>query len=105
MQDHQSDDPMRQLRGEDARFVYTETGHANSNITLVHIYDPSTAPGGRVRFKGLLKYIESRLHLSPVFRQRLLRVPMELDYPYWIEDERFDLEYHVRHIALPNPGD
>jgi len=96
---------MRQLRGEDARFVYAETGHANSNITLVYIYDPSTAPGGRVRFKGLLKYIESRLHLSPVFRQRLLRVPLELDYPYWIEDERFDLEYHVRHVALPDPGD
>jgi len=105
MQDYESDSPMRQLRGEDARFVYAETGHSNSNITLVHIYDPSTAPGGRVRFKGLLKYIESRLHLSPVFRQRLLRVPLELDYPYWIEDERFDLEYHVRHIALPNPGD
>jgi len=96
---------MRQLRGEDARFVYAETGHANSNITLVHIYDPSTAPGGRVRFKGLLKYIESRLHLSPIFRQKLLRVPLDLDHPYWIEDERFDLEYHVRHIALPKPGD
>jgi len=96
---------MRQLRGEDARFVYAETGHANSNITLVHIYDPSTAPGGRVRFKGFLKHIESRLHLSPIFRQKLLRVPLELDYPYWIEDERFDLEYHVRHVALPKPGD
>jgi WS/DGAT/MGAT family acyltransferase len=96
---------MRQLRAEDARFVYAETGHANSNITLVHIYDPSTAPGGRVRFKGLLKYIESRLHLSPIFRQKLLRVPLDLDHPYWIEDERFDLEYHVRHIALPKPGD
>jgi len=96
---------MRQLRAEDARFVYAETGHANSNITLVYIYDPSTAPGGRVRFKGLLKYIESRLHLSPVFRQRLLRVPLDLDHPYWIEDERFDLEYHVRHVALPDPGD
>jgi WS/DGAT/MGAT family acyltransferase len=96
---------MRQLRGEDARFVYAETGHANSNITLVYIYDPSTAPGGRVRFKGLLKHIESRLHLSPIFRQKLLRVPLELDYPYWIEDERFDLEYHVRHVALPRPGD
>jgi len=96
---------MRQLRGEDARFVYAETGHANSNITLVYIYDPSTAPGGRVRFKGLLKYIESRLHLSPIFRQKLLRVPLDLDHPYWIEDERFDLEYHVRHVALPKPGD
>ena len=96
---------MRQLRGEDARFVYAESGHANSNITLVYIYDPSTAPGGRVRFKGLLKHIESRLHLSPIFRQKLLRVPLELDYPYWIEDEGFDLEYHVRHVALPKPGD
>jgi WS/DGAT/MGAT family acyltransferase len=96
---------MRQLRGEDARFLYAESGHANSNITLVYIYDPSTAPGGRVRFKGFLKHIESRLHLSPIFRQKLLRVPLELDYPYWIEDERFDLEYHVRHVALPKPGD
>src|SRR5829696_1868976 len=96
---------MRQLRGEDARFVYAESGHANSNITLISIYDPSTAAEGRVRFKGLLKHIESRLHLSPVFRQKLLRVPLELDFPYWIEDESFDLEYHVRHIALPKPGD
>ena len=39
------------------------------------------------------------------FRSRLLRVPFELDYPYWIADEHFDLEYHVRHIALPQPGD
>ena len=98
-------DLMRQLRGGDARFVFAERGHANSNITLVYTYDPSTAPGGRVRFKGLLKHIESRLHLSPIFRQKLLRVPLELDYPYWIEDERFDLEYHVRHISLPRPGD
>jgi WS/DGAT/MGAT family acyltransferase len=96
---------MRQLHGEDARFLYAETDQQNSNITLVYIYDPSTSPEGRVRFKGLLSYIESRLHLSPIFRQKLLRVPLDLDHPYWIEDERFDLEYHVRHIALPKPGD
>ncbi len=96
---------MRQLRGEDARFVYAESGHANSNITLISIYDPSTAATGRVHFKGMLRHIESRLHLSPIFRQKLLRVPLELDFPYWIEDESFDLEYHVRHIALPKPGD
>jgi diacylglycerol O-acyltransferase len=96
---------MRQLRGEDARFVYAESGHSNSNITLISIYDPATAAEGRVRFKGLLRHVESRLHLSPIFRQKLLRVPLELDFPYWIEDENFDLEYHVRHIALPKPGD
>jgi WS/DGAT/MGAT family acyltransferase len=96
---------MRQLHGEDAQFIYADSGHANSNLTLVSIYDPSTAADGQVHFKGLLKHIESRLHLSPIFRQKLLRVPLELDHPYWIEDERFDLEYHVRHVALPKPGD
>ena len=87
---------MRQLRGEDARFVYAESGHANSNITLVYIYDPSTAPGGRVRFKGLLKHIESRLHLLADLSPEAAAGPARLDYPYWIEDEGFDLEYHVR---------
>ena len=96
---------MRQLHGDDARFVYADSGHANSNITLVSMYDPSTTPGGRVRYSEFLQHIESRLHRSPIFRQKLLRVPLELDYPYWIEDERFDLEYHVRHVALPKPGD
>ena len=71
----------------------------------VSIYDPSTAPGGRVTFKGILAALEARLHLSAVFRQKLVRVPMDMDHPYWIEDAAFDLEYHVRHIALPKPGD
>ncbi len=96
---------MRQLSGHDASFLYSDTLHANSNVTLIQIYDQSTAPGGKVRFKSILSHIESRLHRSPIFRSKLQRVPLELDYPYWIEDEHFDLEYHVRHIALPKPGD
>lgn len=96
---------MERLSGIDAALLYADTGHANANVTLVHVYDPSSAPGGRVRFKQLLAHVEARLHRSPVFRRRLLRVPLELDLPWWIEDERFDLEYHVRHIRLPEPGD
>ena len=46
-----------------------------------------------------------RLSRSPLFRRRLQRVPLALDHPYWVDDEHFDLEYHVRHIALPKPGD
>ena len=49
--------------------------------------------------------MESRLHRSPIFRQKLRTVPFGLDEPYWIEDENFDLEYHVRNVALPKPGD
>jgi diacylglycerol O-acyltransferase len=96
---------MQQLTGHDARLIEADTAHSNANVTFVQIYDQSTAPGGHVRFKSILSHIESRLHLSPVFRHKLLRVPLGLDLPYWVEDEDFDLEYHVRHIALPQPGD
>ncbi len=47
--------------------------------------------------------IEERLPLLPPFRWRLKEVPLGLDYPYWIDDPDFDLEYHVRELALPPP--
>jgi diacylglycerol O-acyltransferase / wax synthase len=96
---------MRQLSGHDASFLYSDSTHANSNVTLIQIYDQSTAPGGIVRFKSIMAHIESRLDRSPIFRSKLLHAPLELDFPYWVEDENFDLEYHVRHVALPKPGD
>ena len=96
---------MRQLSEHDAAFVYSDTAHANSNVTLLHIYDQSTAPGGVVRFKQILAHVESRLDRLPNFRERIHRVPMDLDYPYWIEDDSFNIEHHVHHIALPKPGD
>jgi WS/DGAT/MGAT family acyltransferase len=96
---------MRQLSEHDAAYIYSDSAHANSNLTLLHIYDQSTAPGGVVRFKQILAHVESRLDKLPNFREKILRVPLDLDYPYWIEDENFNIEYHVRHIALPKPGD
>jgi diacylglycerol O-acyltransferase / wax synthase len=96
---------MLQLSGQDASFVYFETPATPMHIGSVAIYDPSTAPGGAVRFKDILRFVESRLGAARSFRQKLVRVPFDLDHPYWIEDADFDLEYHIRHIALPKPGD
>jgi WS/DGAT/MGAT family acyltransferase len=96
---------MRQLSEHDAAYIYSDSAHANSNLTLLHIYDQSTAPGGVVRFKQILAHVESRLDKLPNFREKIQRVPLDLDYPYWVEDENFNIEYHVRHIALPKPGD
>jgi WS/DGAT/MGAT family acyltransferase len=96
---------MQQLTGADASFLYFETANAPGHVFSVWIYDQSTAPGGRVTFKGILEHVRQRLHVSRTFRQRLVQVPLGLDHPYWIEDPDFDLEYHVRHIALPHPGD
>ena len=96
---------MRQLQGMDASFVAMETRNSPMHIGSLLIYNPETAPGGFVRFKDILRHFESRIQLSKTVRQRLVRVPFDLDYPYWIEDAEFDLEYHVRHVALPRPGD
>jgi WS/DGAT/MGAT family acyltransferase len=96
---------MRQLSGLDASFINLETPHAPLHIGGLAIYDQSSAPGERVTFKGILANIESRLHLASCYRQKIVQLPYGLDHPYWIEDANFDLEFHVRHIALPKPGD
>jgi len=96
---------MQQLSGLDASFLYLETGNTPMHIGSLSIYDQSTAPGGHVTFKEILRFFGQRLHKARAFRQRIVRVPLSFDHPYWIEDPDFDLEFHVRHIALPKPGD
>ncbi len=96
---------MEQLTGMDAAFLHLESNTAPMHIAPLLIYDVSTAPDGFVRFKDILRTFEERLHLSTVFRRKLATVPLNLDQPYWIEDDDFDLEFHVRHVALPKPGD
>ncbi len=96
---------MEQLTGMDAAFLYMERPNAPLHIGGLAIYDPSTAPGGSMRFKEIIQFTEERMHLARTFRQRLVRVPLGVDHPYWIEDPNFDIEYHIRHIALPAPGD
>ncbi len=96
---------MKQLSGQDNSFLEIERMGLPQHIASVAIYDQSTAPGGQVRFMQILERLKSRLHLSPLFRSKLQEVPLGLDRPYLIDDADFDLEYHVRHIALPKPGD
>ncbi len=82
------------------------------HVAGLSLYDPSTVPdhkkkskGHVLGFKDILEVVEKTLHLAPYTRRKLVRVPGDLDHPYWVEDENFDIEYHVRHIALPKPGD
>jgi diacylglycerol O-acyltransferase / wax synthase len=96
---------MHQLNAHDAMFVHFDNENWAAHGGIVGIYDPSTAPGGQVRFRDILAHLQRRLPRSPVFRRRLVRVPLDLDNPYWIEDEHFDLEFHLRHLRLPHPAD
>ncbi len=95
---------MRQLTSLDAQFLNVESpttvGHVGSLIVL----DPSTAPGGEWTLETVRAVFEPRLHLAAPLRQRLVPVPLGLGRPYWIDDPHFDIEFHLRELALPAPG-
>ena len=96
---------MKQLGILDAAFINLEQTNTPQHVGGLGIYDPSTAPGGFVRFKDVIAGFERRLGKLPLFRTRIVEVPGGLDRPYWVKDANFDVEFHLRHIALPAPGD
>ena len=95
---------MRQISGSDAFFLYADKPGRHQHLSTIYLYDPSSSPG-EVSFQRILEHVRERIGTSRIFRQRLVPVPLNVDYPYWIHDEHFDLEFHVRHVALPKPGD
>jgi len=96
---------MQQLSGSDNIFLLNERDNVYNHVAMLLVYDVSTAPGGRVRFKDILTHFEERIERYPLFRQRLVPAPMGIDRPYWVETDEVDVEFHIRHIALPDPGD
>lgn len=95
---------MRRLSGLDATFLYMETPTTPMHVMGVLLLDTSTAPDG-YSFEKVRGLLESRIHLMPAFRRRLVSVPFGLAHPVWIEDGDFDLDNHLRRIGAPPPGD
>ncbi len=94
---------MRQLTGLDASFLSLETRTSSGHVGGVCLLDPRQAPRP-LDLAALREVFAERVGLVPILRQRLLEVPFGLDQPYWVDDEDFDLEFHVREVALPRPG-
>src|SRR5258705_13813128 len=94
---------MQRLTGMDATFLYMETPSAYMHVAGLMILDPSEVEGG-FSMDDMREFYASRLHLAAPFRRRLVEVPMGLHHPLWVEDPDFDLDYHLRHIAVPQPG-
>lgn len=95
---------MRQLEMADAMFVLTEQPSRNTqHIGMIFVFDPTTADKP-VTYESVFDLFSQRIPLARSFREKLVRVPFDLDYPYWINDDAFDLECHVQHSALPHPG-
>ncbi|MFY9588940.1 MAG: wax ester/triacylglycerol synthase family O-acyltransferase [Actinomycetota bacterium] len=94
---------MERLSGIDAAFLYFETPNMHMHVVATIVFDPSTTPGG-YSFDKVKAMIESRLHLAKPLRRKLAPTPFNLHHPVWVEDEDFDLDYHVRRIGCPSPG-
>jgi len=96
---------MQQLSGLDTVFLNIETNACPMHVGGLVILEPPSVPEEDGGFGRVRRHIESRLDAIPPLRRRLLTTPLGLDHPYWIEDPDFDVEHHVRHRALPSPGD
>jgi diacylglycerol O-acyltransferase / wax synthase len=94
---------MQQLSGLDAAFLALESSSMFGHVGSLCIVDPSTT-AEPLTLDRLTRVVASRLPLVPPFRRRLVEVPLGLDMPYWIDDPDFDIEFHVRELALPAPG-
>ena len=95
---------LRQLTSLDAQFLALESARQTGHVGGLAILDPTTAPGGKIDGSDIQRLLEERLPALPPFRWKLAEVPLGLDFPYWIEDADFDLNFHVREIALPPGG-
>jgi diacylglycerol O-acyltransferase / wax synthase len=96
---------MRQLTSLDAQFLALENARQTGHVAGLAVYDTSTTADGRLTCADMKQLIADRLHLLPPLRWRLVEVPLGADYPYWVDDADFDLDFHVRELALPPPGD
>ena len=87
------------LSAVDASFLHEERENSHMHVGAVVILEGP--PPTREEFS---EHIEARLHLVPRYRQKLSFPRFEMGRPLWIDDPRFNIEYHVRHTALPAPG-
>lgn len=90
---------MQRLSALDNSFLEIETDSIQANIGGVSVFE-----GPPPSHAALLRLFESRLDRVPRYRQRVRRLPLRLGMPVWVDDEHFNLGYHLRRTALPAPG-
>jgi WS/DGAT/MGAT family acyltransferase len=94
------------LTALDASFLHLERPETPMHVGALTVLEgePFFGPGDRFRLSEVRDLVASRLHLIPRFRKRVMSVPLDAGQPIWVDDDRFDIGYHVRLTALPAPG-
>ena len=93
---------MKRLSLLDALFLYMETPQTPMHVASVTIFKP-VSPQYDL-FARFREHVAARLDLLPSYRRRLEPTPLGLDHPAWVIEDKLDLDYHIRHEALPKPG-
>lgn len=93
------------LTALDFSFLALEKPNAYMHIACTQVYEagPLRTEGGGIDFEAFRKLTGASLHLIPRYRQKLAWVPID-GHPVWVDDESFNLDYHLRHTSLPVPG-
>ena len=94
---------MQQLSGLDAAFVHQESVRTPMHVCPVLIYQPAVE--GSVDLATVTRQFAAILQRFPVFRRKLLQIPMGMDAPYWVDDRHFKLDKHIHEEVLSAPGD
>ena len=102
-------DPMsiyQRLSAQDRSFLDLEGDETHMHVAGAFLFEKGglSTPAGGVDIDRIRDYVASRLHRIPRYRQRVAWIPLE-NHPVWVDDDRFNIHYHVRHTALPAPGD
>lgn len=87
------------LSPQDASFLYME-----KPTTPMHVGSVAVIEDPGLDFEAVCDHIDRRLALVPRFRRKLMWVPYHQGRPVWVDDEHFDVRYHVRHSGLPHPA-
>lgn len=95
---------MKRLKGFDALMYYSENKIAPQHVLGMMVLDPSSCPDGRFDRESLETLLLSRIDQLDIFRKKIVRAPVNLAFPAFVDDPNFRIENHVKHIALPKPG-
>jgi WS/DGAT/MGAT family acyltransferase len=90
---------VKSISGLDATFLYGETPTSPMHVGSVAIIE------GSLEYKDFRRIIMSRIHHIPKFRRRLMYPPFSIDHPYWVDDPHFNIDMHIKNVALPKPND
>ncbi|NJM44412.1 MAG: hypothetical protein HC858_11340 [Brachymonas sp.] len=95
---------MKHLSAQDAMFLHLESPEMPMHVGSLCVLDMPAGMDAADFYEHAKQRLSERLHLADLFTRKLALIPFDLTNPVWVDDEDVDLDYHVRHVALPRPG-